>query len=116
MAQFVFTCPYCKQQFMATDEMIGTVASCTNCGATFTVQKQITPIASPAAGPSPDLWPMILGVLGLILWLIPIFTLPVPIIGFILSYNRNYKLGIILNSIALGLSIVWTLACLIEEL
>ena len=116
MAQFVFTCPNCKQQFMATDEMIGTIASCTNCGATFTVQKQITPIASPAAGPSPDLWPMILGILGLILWLLPFFSLPVPIIGFILSYNRNYKLGVILNSIALGLSIVWTLVCLIEEL
>ena len=101
---------------MATDEMIGTIASCTNCGATFTVQKQITPIVSSNTTPSPDLLPMILGILGLILWLLPLFSLPVPIIGFILSYNRNYKLGVILNSIALGLSIVWTLVCLIEEL
>ena len=43
------------------------------------------------------------------------FALPIPIIGFIMSYNCNYRLGIILNSIALGLSVLWTLICVIAE-
>ena len=113
MSQFIFTCSNCKQQFMANDEMIGNTASCSNCGVTFTVQKQM-----PVLNPSPtdhNIAMLALGVLGLILWLIPLLTLPIPIVGFIMSYNRNYRLGVILNSIALGLSVLWTLMCVIAE-
>jgi hypothetical protein len=67
------------------------------------------------AGINNDIPMLILGILGLLLWLIPLFALPIPIIGFILSYNRNYRLGIILNSIGLGLSVLWTLFCVIAE-
>lgn len=112
MALFIFTCPHCKQQFMANDEIIGTTATCSNCGATLTVQKQMTPLV---AGTNNDVPMLVLGILGLLLWLIPLFALPIPIIGFILSYNRNYRLGIILNSIGLGLSVLWTLFCVIAE-
>ena len=97
---------------MANDEIIGTTATCSNCGATLTVQKQMTPLA---AGTNNDVPMLVLGILGLLLWLIPLFALPIPIIGFILSYNRNYRLGIILNSIGLGLSVLWTLFCVIAE-
>ena len=112
MAQFIFTCPHCRQQFMANDEMIGTTAACSNCGVIFTVQKQMPPLTG---GTNNDIPMLILGILGLLLWLIPLFALPIPIIGFILSYNRNYRLGIILNSIGLGLSALWTLICIAAE-
>ena len=114
MAQFVFTCPYCKQQFMANDEMVGTVASCTNCGATLTVQKQLTPMDS--QNQNQNIAMLILGILGLILWLIPVFSLPVPIVGLIMSYNRGYRLGVILNSVSLGLSALWTVICVLNEM
>ena len=58
---------------------------------------------------------MIMGILGLVLWLVPLFTLPLPIVGFVLSIKRNHRVGIILNSIALGLSSVWTLIWLVSE-
>ena len=112
MPQFIFTCPHCKQQFMANDEMIGTTAACLNCGVNFTVQKQMPPLT---VGTNNDIPMLVLGILGLLLWLIPLFALPIPIIGFILSYNRNYRLGIILNSIGLGLSALWTLICIATE-
>ena len=112
MPQFIFTCPHCRQQFMANDEMIGTTAACSNCGVIFTVQKQMLPLTG---GINNDIPMLILGILGLLLWLIPLFALPIPIIGFIMSYNRNYRLGVILNSIALGLSVLWTLMCVIAE-
>lgn len=113
MAQFIFTCPNCKQQFSVSDEMIGTAASCSGCGMTFTVQRQMTPVGLPKSDTNTVM--LVLGILGLILWLIPLFSLPIPIVGFILSYNRNYRLGIILNSIALGLSALCTLVCVIAE-
>ena len=113
MSQFIFTCSNCKQQFVTNDEMVGNTASCSNCGMTFTVQKQM-PVLNPSKT-DPNLAMLVLGILGLILWLIPLFALPIPIIGFIMSYNCNYRLGIILNSIALGLSVLWTLICVIAE-
>lgn len=58
---------------------------------------------------------MVSGILGLILWIIPLFSLPIPIIGFVLSYNKNYRLGIILNAIGMGLLILWTFICIAAE-
>ena len=113
MPQFIFTCSNCKQQFVTNDEMVGNTASCPNCGMMFTVQKQM-PVLNPSKT-DPNIAMLVLGILGLILWLIPLFALPLPIIGFIMSYNRNYRLGVILNSIALGLSVLWTLMCVIAE-
>ena len=113
MSQFVFTCSNCKQQFVTNDEMVGNTASCSNCGMTFTVQKQM-PVLNPSKT-GPNIAMLVLGILGLFLWLIPLFALPILIIGFIMSYNRNYRLGVILNSIALGLSVLWTLICVIAE-
>ena len=114
MPQFIFTCPACKQKFAANDEMIGTMASCSECGTDFIVQKQMTPLVKSRS--QHDIPMLILGVLGCVLWLIPLFTLPIPIIGFIMSYHRNYQLGVILNCIGLGLSVLWTLVCVIIEL
>ena len=113
MPQFIFTCSNCKQQFVTNDEMVGNTASCPNCGMMFTVQKQM-PVLNPSKT-DPNIAMLALGILGLILWLIPLFALPIPIVGFIMSYNRNYRLGVILNSIALGLSVLWTLMCVIAE-
>lgn len=112
MAQFVFTCPFCKQQFSATDEMIGQSASCSNCGAVVVIQKQMQPLQQ-AQNSTTSM--MVWGILGVILWIIPLFSLPIPIIGFVLSYNKNYRLGIILNAIGMGLSILWTFICIAVE-
>ena len=38
------------------------------------------------------------------------------IVGFIMSYSRNYRLGIVLNSIGMGLSILWTIICVLSEM
>jgi hypothetical protein len=72
------------------------------------------PVLNPSTT-DPNIAMLVLGIFGLILWLIPLFALPIPIIGFIMSYNRNYRLGVILNSIALGLSVLWTLMCIAAE-
>lgn len=114
MEQFITTCPFCGQQFNASDEAVGTQACCSSCGSVFIIQKQLVPVTP--RQPSQNTALMVLGILGLILWLIPLFILPLPIVGFILSYNRNYRLGIILNSIALGLSVLWTFICILNEM
>lgn len=111
---FIFTCPCCGQQFSAPEEMIGQNATCRNCGAEINIQKQLRPITP--LSQRQDMPGLILGILSLILWLIPLFSLPLPIIGFIMSYNRNYRLGIILNSVGLGLSILWTIICVLAEM
>ena len=113
MGQFIFTCPFCKQQFAATDEFIGTTSSCSNCGSSFIVQRQMNAVATSQSGNTGIL---ALGIISLLVWLIPIFSLPIPIIGFALACNRNYRLGVILNSIGLGLSILWTFVCVASEL
>ena len=114
MAQIITTCPFCGQQFNASDEAVGTQTCCSSCNAVFVIQKQLVPLTPRHSGQDTVL--MILGILGLVLWLIPLFILPIPIVGFILSYNRNYRLGIILNSIALGLSVLWTFTCVLNEM
>ena len=111
MSQFIFTCPFCKQQFAATDDLIGTTAACSNCGASVVVQRQL-----PALNKSNETGALVLGIIGLLVWIIPLFSIPVPVIGFTLSYNRNYKLGIILNSIGMGLSLMWTILCVLSEM
>ncbi len=113
MGQFIFTCPFCKQQFAATDELIGTTSSCSNCGSSFIVQRQMNALTAPQSG---NTGVLALGIISLLVWLIPVFSLPVPIIGFALAHNRNYRLGVILNSIGLGLSILWTFICIANEL
>lgn len=113
MAQFIFTCPSCRQQFIAADEMIGQNVTCTNCGTVVNIQKQIQPLP---ASRDPNLVMLILGILSLILWIIPLFTLPISIIGFIMSYNKNYRLGIILNAVGIGVSILWTILCVLAAM
>lgn len=39
MAQFIFTCPHCKQQFMAEEEWIGKSAECPNCKQLVCIEK-----------------------------------------------------------------------------
>lgn len=39
MAQFIFTCPHCKQQFNAEEEWIGESAECPGCQRTIIIQK-----------------------------------------------------------------------------
>ena len=112
MPQFIFTCPTCKQRFAATDEMIGTMASCSECGETFVVQKQMPPLAKTRC--QHDIPMLVLGILACTLWWIPIFSLPIPIVGFIMSYHRNYQLGVILNCVGLALSVFWTLICAVD--
>ena len=58
MGQFIFTCPFCKQQFAATDDLIGTTAACSKCGASFVVQRQMC-----AVNQSNDTIAMVLGII-----------------------------------------------------
>ena len=111
---FIFTCPFCGQQFSVSEEMIGQNASCSNCRAVINIQRQLQPIV-PVPQQQETLM-LIFGILGLILWLIPFLGLPLPIIGFIMSYNRNYRLGMILNAIGMGLAILWTIVCVLSEM
>lgn len=113
MAQFIFTCPFCKQQFFATDEMIGQNATCSNCGSVVCIQRQMQPLTAPR---DPNMLMLVFGILSMIVWIIPLFTLPIPIIGFIMSYNRNYRLGIILNAVGIGISVLWTILCMLGQM
>lgn len=113
MEQFIFTCPFCKQQFYTSDEMSGQSANCPNCGSVIIIQKQmqsVNPVVS-----THDL-PRILGILSLILWIIPLFGLPISITGFVMSSNRRYQMGITLNAIGLGLSILCFFVYFVPEL
>ena len=111
MTQIVMFCPYCRRQFFAQGGI--QQVRCPGCGA---IINSPHPSASVPAADQRDNASMVLGILSLILWLIPIFALPLPICGFILSYTRNYKQGIILNAIGLGLSLLWTVICIAEEM
>ena len=125
MAQFISTCPYCQQQFAASDELVGQNAACPFCGAVSRIQIPAQPYQQPyqpqyqqpyqqqTAQSDPNLVPLILGILSMVVWIIPFFTLPVPIIGFIMSHNRNYRMGVILSAVGAGLNILWTFICLI---
>ena len=95
--------------------MVGRNTVCSNCGAAITIQRQMQPLAADVSR-DPNLLPLILGILSLIVWLIPIFTLPLPIVGIIMSYNRNYRLGIILNVAGLGVDLVWTIICILANM
>ena len=111
---FIFTCPFCGQQFSASEAMIGQNATCGNCGKKINNQRHLQPLTP--LSQRQDMPMLILGILGLILWLIPLLSLPLPIVGFIMSYSRNYRLGIVLNSIGMGLSILWTIICVLSEM
>ncbi|MBE6372297.1 MAG: hypothetical protein E7055_09525 [Lentisphaerae bacterium] len=113
MAQFIFSCPFCRQQFVVADEMIGQNVTCPNCRNVSAIQRSLQPLP---ASRDPNLVMLILGILSLILWIIPLFTLPIPIIGFIMSYNKNYRLGIILNTAGFGVSILWTIVCMLAAM
>ena len=76
------------------------------------IQKPMQPFRQTQNPATPT---MVLGILSLILWMIPLFGLPVSIIGFVLSYQKNYRLGIILNAVGMGLSILGTFICIAEE-
>ena len=39
MAQFIFICPHCKQQFNAEEEWIGESAECPGCQRTIIIQR-----------------------------------------------------------------------------
>ena len=103
------------------------IAFCANCGAPLqqpaqphqpmdTQPQQVMYVKPKIPGRGFGISGMVLGIIGLLVWIIPLFSIPVPVIGFTLSYNRNYKLGIILNSIGMGLSLMWTILCVLSEM
>ncbi|MBR2427436.1 MAG: hypothetical protein IKB16_11935 [Lentisphaeria bacterium] len=48
----------------------------------------------------------VLGIIGCIVWLIPLIGFPVTIVGLILGIRRKYTVGITLNVIGLSLTLV----------
>ena len=48
---------------------------------------------------------LVLGLIGLIAWIIPLFGFPVTIVGLILGIKKKYTVGIVLNVITLMLTV-----------
>ena len=48
---------------------------------------------------------LVLGIIGLIAWILPLIGFPVVIIGLILGIKKKYTAGIVLNVIALVLTV-----------
>lgn len=100
MKSFLNTCPFCLKQFYVADNMVGQNVPCTHCGTVTTVRQQSQ------MSETDHTLPLILGILSLI---VPCLDLPFAIAGLILSGKQNYKTGIILSSIGLGLFFVQSL-------
>lgn len=114
-------CPKCAESFEVQNEYLGQTAKCPYCAEIIVLQA--TPIMGnvppasfaqynnynqPAANTAPQksVAPMILGIIGLVAWLLPIIGLPVTITGLILGICKKSQAGIVLNVIGLVLSLV----------
>ena len=106
-------CPMCKEFFEAEQEWIGQEAACPYCQQTIRIQTHIV-LDQPTVAPAIDIplnneqvevkrstASLVLGIIGLITWLLPLIGFPITIVGLILGIQRKYKIGIILNIIAL---------------
>ena len=49
---------------------------------------------------------LVLGILSLIFWLLPLFGLPISIIGLVFGVKKKYTAGIVLNVIGLCLTVI----------
>lgn len=108
MKFFIFTCPVCGQRFRAAEESCGDTAYCSNCQSQITIQKQdkLYPLQS-----NNDTLLLVTGIVSLVIFWIPLISLPLPIAGFILSCNKKFTPGIILNAFGMVLSFVFSVYC-----
>jgi Domain of unknown function (DUF4190) len=117
-------CPSCGRVLRATENLLGKQIRCSACQHVFVAT------ASPSSGiaDTPAVWEseretpdhsgkatasLVLGILGLIGWCLPIFGLPMTIVGLVLgikgqnsSNHGSAVAGIVLNIIGLALSVV----------
>jgi DNA-directed RNA polymerase subunit RPC12/RpoP len=114
-------CPKCKESFEAENEWIGQQAECPYCEEMIVIQpSKITPKklsdtsirrysisdhSNENLEPKKSMASLILGIVGLLAWLIPLVGFPVTIIGLILGIRKKYLPGIILNIIGLVLTL-----------
>lgn len=49
---------------------------------------------------------LVLGILSLVFWLLPLFGLPISIVGLVFGIRRKYTAGIVLNIIGLCLTVI----------
>ena len=109
----------CKEFFEAEQEWIGKQAQCPYCQQIITIQpegmKQQTyplPMQNQASTNyvtetcQKSTASLVLGIIGFIAWLIPLFGFPVTIIGLILGIRRKYTTGIVLNVIGLSITLI----------
>lgn len=111
MNSFTFICPSCGKKYLVTNDMLGQSVTCLQCGTVITVNNGLHYVPA-----NQDNVILILGILSLILWLIPFFSLPLPIIGLVMAGKKNHGTGILLNAIGLGLSALWTIVCVLSEM
>lgn len=115
-----FSCPSCGTVLQAGEELLGKQVRCGQCGQVFVAEAGPLPetqVRAPAR-PYPDhsgkaVASLVLGIVGLVAWCLPIFGLPVTIIGLVMgiqgrkSSNASLAIaGIVLSSIGLALSVL----------
>ena len=61
---------------------------------------------TPAAPTGKSTTALVLGILSLVFWLLPLFGLPISIVGLVFGIRRKYTAGIVLNVIGLCLTVV----------
>ena len=112
-------CSMCKEFFETEQEWIGQQAQCPYCQQIITIQpvgmkQQTYPL--PMQNQSSTNYvtetgqnstaSLVLGIIGLIAWLIPLFGFPITIVGLILGIRRKYTTGIVLNVIGLSITLI----------
>ncbi len=115
-------CPLCKECFEAESEWLGRSVTCPWCEQTITIQPALQKIPRVADYPMPNAMydqvpdrepkkqksvaSLVLGLCGIVAWIIPLFGLPVTITGLVLGIRKRYAPGIVLNAIFLLFSVV----------
>ena len=111
-------CPLCRETFEIEAEWIGQQAQCPFCQQMITIQSPSQLITHPGTipgttnitteenPPQKSTASLVLGIVGCIVWLIPLFGFPVTVVGLILGLRRKYTVGITLNVIGLSLTLV----------
>ena len=116
MAEFQMKCPNCGSLLAVDETWVGSTVKCPNCQADVVVTQnnQNTVAAVPdfqnpaAAVQNKDTASLVLGILGLV-FCFACFGWILSLIGLIIGCKKQYKTGIILGGVGLGINIVGTL-------
>jgi len=105
---FHFRCPYCQGVIQSMEGQMGMGVICPYCKASIIVPTLNGPVNNFNQVPTrkeTSTASLVLGIIGFLAWLIPLFGLPVSITGLVLGIKKHYTLGIVLNVIGLMLTV-----------